>query len=265
MSKVASAIFNGVKAYLIFAVMVATPLVVHNLYKGKGLLTDTLLPSWTVIEVMRALYAVLLLFLLGYTVIYLLLSNHKLDFAINCLKSAERDLNDCLSSGMEHGGRKGRVKERYEWNRLVKNPVKQALKAGFQTVAHDLVKANEDEVQGKRKSMGKASTTAFLLRELYEGDVMSAQRKIFADTKNGDRIPYVAPGIRELVDFEHFDKQNGFPPGSGVSALTLKMAVLLGRFPKYLIMVKTAADDKKTVLRGWDVIKELTQQRPPQI
>ena len=153
MSKVASGIFNGVKALLIFAAMVSMPLVVHNLSKGKGLLADALLPSWTAIELMRALYAAILLFILVYAVLYLLLSNNNIDLVVTCLKLAERDLNDSLSSGMDHGGRKGRVKERYECNRLVKNPFKRALKAGSQTVAHDLVKANEDEVQGKRKSM----------------------------------------------------------------------------------------------------------------
>ena len=107
--------------------------------------------------------------------------------------------------------------------------------------------------------MGKVRMTAFLLRELYEGNVKNAQLKIFNEIANGGK-PYIAPGIRQIVGYDQFDvndvKKNGFPPDAGVGWFPLWLTVKLNRYPRNIIMVR--AD--KTVAYNRTVIEELNRQ-----
>jgi len=179
------------------------------------------------------------------------------------LTLAERDLNNLLSGGLSHGGRKERIGERKDWNEWAQVPVVQINSGDYRSVAHELVASNEKEMAGKGATMGKASITAFLLRELYEGNVEAAQSKIFAETLNNDdrKPPYIAPGIYELVGFDKFDPHTGFPRHAGVNRFLLKWVVLEKGFPRSIQFIKT--DDKsgmKTRLTGERVLLELTQQ-----
>jgi hypothetical protein len=179
-----------------------------------------------------------------------------------CLVLAERDFNNLISGGMEHGGRKGRVQERRVWNTMADLPVIQINTDGYKSVAHELVAANEKELGGKSASMGKASITAFLLRELYHGEVEPAQLKIFAEARNnGGKLPYIAPGLDKLVGLDEYDPENGFPPHSGVPPWLLRRVVRNWHFPREIRMVKTdTTTGAKSYRPPFEALDQLLQQ-----
>ena len=111
-------------------------------------------------------------------------------------------------------------------------------------------------------AMGRARFTAFLLRELYEGNVENARLKIFNEVANGGK-PYIAPGIRQMVGYDRFDvndvRYNGFPPDASVDWFPLWLTVKLHRHPRNIIMVKP----DKTVVENAAVIDELNRQLKP--
>ncbi len=109
-------------------------------------------------------------------------------------------------------------------------------------------------------AMGRARFTASLLREIYEGNVKNAQLKVYHEVKNG-RKPYIAPGIRQILDYDKFDERTGFPEGSGIPWFPLMLAVKLYHHPRHIIMVKP----DKTVVENWAVIDELNRQLRPSI
>jgi hypothetical protein len=177
-----------------------------------------------------------------------------------CLLTAERDLNWLLSGALQHDGRKSKVAERREWNQLAELPALQINAPGYRSIAHDLVEANEKELSGKSAAIGKAAITAYLLRELYEGDVRAAQMKIFADTRNNDGTPpYIAPGVYELVGFSRFNTQLGFPRYAGVEPRLLRRVVRKGRFPRDIRMTKTDETGAKSIRDQMDTLAQLTQ------
>ncbi len=186
----------------------------------------------------------------------------KQDWVATNLLLAERDFNRLIASGMSHGGRRDRVAERREWNEMVDPKVIQFHQKGFRTVAHELVAENEKELGGKNTTMGRASVTAFLLRELYNGNIDAVQAKIHADVQNSDgKIPYIAPGIYELVGFENYDKNTGFPKGAGVEKWLLKRVVRYWKFPKEIRMTHTV-NGVTEYREPIDALNLLIQQNP---
>jgi hypothetical protein len=151
--------------------------------------------------------------------------------------------------------RKELAKERAEWISML-DPSSEKRDLFF-----DL---NQKDLEGGVPSApgGKARMTAFLLREIYNGHIKAAQSKILAEVKNDKdrKIPYVAPGLSELLGMDKFDRDKGFS-GSGVTWLRLITTVKRYRHPRYIIMVKTGSDGKKFAVRNWDVIEELTRQK----
>lgn len=243
---------------MIFSAMVVAPFVLDRLVHRRG--TPSIVFDSTTIANAASL-AVAALIVVG--IVLFVLLHDRLKTIATCLTLAERDLNSQLSSGLEHGGRKARAVERSEWNRMIIQPETQIFEKGYRTPTHDLIADNEKELQSKGAAMGRATITAFLLRELYEGNVDAAQSKIAADTRNGDKVPYIAPGIRELVGFDKFKPETGFEPGAGVNWVLLRMTVVLWRFPRDILMVKTAASTGvRTPLRNSDVLADLTMQAP---
>ncbi len=120
--------------------------------------------------------------------------------------------------------------------------------------------------------MGKVRLTAFLLREIYEGNVRNAQLKIFNEVKSGNKDPYVAPGIRQIVGYDarfkpdikpsdpDYDKyEYGFPKDAGEDWFPVLMTVKMFRYPRNIVMIRT---DKSQVY-NWDVIEELNVQAAP--
>ena len=195
------------------------------------------------------------------------------------LTLAERDFNMHVAGGLAHGGRKERVEERKEWNKMalpLEAPIPVAMvsnipnfanvhfnQAGYESVVHKLVEANEKEWTSKGVAMGKAQMTAFLLRELYAGNVKAAQQKIIAETRiSADRKPpYVAPGIDVLVGFDKFDPQElRFEPGAGVEKWLLKRAVKGWQFPRDIRWIKENKDGTKEFYAPMDAFGQLYQQ-----
>jgi hypothetical protein len=249
---------NWLRSLTIFGAMVATPFVMDRLVSHRR--------QWSVDwelgkSASNATFQVTAAALVVLAVFLLIVLFDKMQRIATYLTLAERDLNSLLSSGMEHGGRKAKAIERSEWNRMSHTPTTQIFNEGYRTVAHDLVTENEKDLQGKGSAMGKASITAFLLRELYEGNVEAAQGKIVADAMNGDKVPYVAPGIRELVGFKDFKADSGFPRGSGVDWTLLRMTAALWGFPRHILMVKTDSSGQRSPLMNRDVLTELTRQK----
>jgi hypothetical protein len=210
---------------------------------------------------LNTIVPLLAVLLIGFAAVRYLIYRQE-EWVARCLLAAERDLNNLLSGGQSHTGRKEKVEERREWNKMAELPTVQINKEGYRTIAHDLVAANEKELAGKGATMGKASITAYLLRELYQGDVEAAQIKIFADTRNSDdkKPPYIAPGIYELVGFDKFDPDNGFPAGSGVEEWLLRRVVRGWRFPRDIRMTYTDATGNKAFRDPMDALAQLIQQ-----
>jgi hypothetical protein len=180
------------------------------------------------------------------------------------LTLAEREFNRLVSSGLSHGGRKDKVEERRVWNEMARIPEGVQINAeNYRSAAHYLIELNEKDIAGKGTAMGRATDLAFLLRFLYEGDVKAAQAKIFVDARNNDwKVDYMAPGIYELVGFDKFEKEKGFPEGAGVERWLLKRVVRARGFPKDIRMVQTDNSGRKTVRYGTDALVELVQQNP---
>jgi len=190
------------------------------------------------------------------------------------LTLAERDLNSLLNTGLEHGGRRGKVAERRDWATTYLPPAPAITTSysgfpaygnfgsseGFRSAAQELIAANEKDLGGKGAAMGKASITAFLLRELYEGNVKAAQSKIFVETLNGSP-PYIAPGIFELIEFGKFDPKTGFPPESGVESWLLKRVVRERQYPRDIQIIKTDAAGRRFRITGREVLQDLTEQK----
>ena len=203
------------------------------------------------------------------------------------LKLAERELVKILGDNWDQGGRQGKVKERSEWAAMAHPTIVHTLKddelaklaaepgkwspmvqpsitliyqEGYRSVAHEAFELNKDDMKNRGAAMGKASMTAALLRELYQGNAGGAVKKVLHEYKIGN-TPFVAPGIRELLDFDKFDAdKKEFPKDhKPVNGIMLTLAVEHGKFPKELILM-----DKGVPYRGWEVIRKLTEPAPPE-
>jgi hypothetical protein len=253
---------KAVKALLLFALMLAVPIAADNLLHPRP---DIELPSlqWLGRIPESAVLLLLAIPVLGFAINLYGKQQSQLKRIQSCLNRAERDLNAQLRAGVDHAGRKSTAKERSEWNNSMTNsPAIQIFKAGYRTPAHDIIEKNENDLAGKGAAMGRAHVTAMLFRELYEGGIGNARSRIEADVKNGNNPPYVAPGINELIGYKSFDKAQGeFKDKSEFNDDDLELAVQLGRFPtQNLRLVRTNAEGVQTVLRGYQVLYDLTQQ-----
>ncbi len=247
------------RSFIIFGLMVAAPLLLEGLFNARSGWLARL--GFNNLPLIRAFpFALAVLIIAGIFLVAFLYD--RLHSIASCLTVAERDLNSLLSSALEHGGRKARAAERSEWNLMNIPPEAQIFAEGYRTVAHELVAANERELAGKGAALGRASITAFLLRELYEGNIEAAQSKILADLRNSGQLPYLAPGIRELLGFDRFNPETDTEPGTAVWWFPLELAVLIWGFPRHILMVKTSASGERRELRNWDVLNELTMQKP---
>ncbi len=274
------------KAIAIFAGMIALPIVADNLISRK--------PDIRLFGGFEGAWALVPIVILCAVAIPLIISafwkfEEEIQGIQGNLKLAERELVKLLGDNWDQGGRKGKVTERAEWaamahptinhtvkgelsslpgeaakwSPLVQSSIAQTFNEGYRTVAHEAFDLNKADMAGRGTAMGKASMTAVLLRELYQGSPGRAQKKVSGEFKSGG-TPFVAPGIRELLEFDKFDtEKKEFPKGAGVNWLKLTLAVKQGPFPKELILIDKPAPDKTEVLRGWEVIKKLTEPRPP--
>lgn len=185
------------------------------------------------------------------------------------LTLAEREMNSLLRGwGGGYANRKDVVKERADWLGMI--PVTDDP-APFADVYKKFFDLNQEDLKSggpQGAAMGKVRMTAFLLRELYEGNVKNAQLKIFNDFYNSPKVPkeppFIAPGIRQIVGYDKFDPNNpnydnGFPSAAGVDWFPLWLTVKLNRFPRNIVMIRA---DKSRVYNR-DVIEELNVQAAP--
>jgi hypothetical protein len=174
------------------------------------------------------------------------------------LTVAENELNSLLRSwggGLSATARKDLAKERAEWLSMV-HPWSVKRDLFFDLNQQDL------EGGGQAAPGKKARMTAFLLREIYQGRIKAAQSKIIAETKNDKdgNPPYVAPGLRELLGMDEFERTGNFP-SVGISKAKLIMAIKRYRHPRNIYMVETDSNGNRIEVKGWDVIEGLTRQK----
>ncbi len=245
------------KAFGIFALMVATPFVIERLlgrhpqFPGARQVGGWPWGDYLTYGAYGVVSLTVLAAIVGSFIFY-----YQTDEISEQLTLAEREMTGQLrgwGGGLSAELRQGWAKERGEWLQMVKEDKAAISKSFFEQ--------NQKDLEGgpQAASMAKARLTAFLLRELYEGKVETAQAKVFNEIKNGNK-PFIVAGLRQLLGFDKFDENAGFPHGSGVNRYLLWMAVKLHGHPRHIMMVKTDSEKKKFEVCNWDVINELNRQ-----
>ncbi len=245
---------KGLKAFAIFAAMIAAPIVADNFISKRPDVPLFGGVAWSWLPVPA-------LILGAASIPFVIFAYWKFEEEIEDIESwlqlAERELLKYISDGWDQSGRLARVAERAQWNAMAQTPSIQNFQEGYRTVAHEAFELNRQDMANRGTTMGKASMTAYLLRDLYQGSVSRAKEKVSGEMRNGN-TPFVAPGIRELIGFDN----PGFPEEGGVNWVKLTLAVEHGQFPREIMIVNRTPDGTH-VMRGWEVIMQLTQQRPP--
>jgi hypothetical protein len=246
------------RGFALFALLVAVPLLLEQLF-GRHPMARHIKVGGSFWEdaLSYSGFGLLVLLLVGFLLLLIVYLPQTYQIS-EWLTLAERDMNSLLRGwGGGYGNRKDVVKERAEWLTMIPDSDPGALV----DVYKEFFTLNQEDLKSggpQGGAMGKARMTAFLLRELYEGNVKNAQLKIFNEVANGGK-PYVAPGIRQIVGYDRFDEKKGFPPGAGVGWFPLLLTVKLNRYPRNIIMVR--AD--KSVAYNRTVIDELNRQLAP--
>jgi hypothetical protein len=133
---------------------------------------------------------------------------------------------------------------------------------------------NEEDAKNRGGPGPKAAITAFLLREIYEGDIELAQNKILAEMRANDgKVPHVVAGLREILGLDDYlaakaeyekDKAAGVlrdePRFSdfGVNWAALLLVVRLGGFPRDITMTK-GKDPDKEIVKNREALELLTR------
>ena len=187
----------------------------------------------------------------------------RLDFIALCLMRAERTMNNLLFLGLDQSGAKGRIPIRMDWAKLVPPTpqiiagFKQSEVTGFRSPVYDIWQMYEKELAGGKGDKRLIGQTANLVRELADGSVRGAQLYVAAEWRENGKLPYVAPGIDELIGIKHFDTVTGnFPRGSGERGWIVRYVARARGFPQGLIMVPPGT---QTVYRGRDVLERATR------
>jgi hypothetical protein len=249
------------RGFLLFALLVAAPLLLEQLFGRHPMARHLKVGSsfWENVLSYSG-FGLLVLLLAGFLIVLIAYLPYTIQIS-EWLTLAERDMNSLLrgwGGGLPADARRGMARERGEWLTMI--PVSKDKPEALSDLYKTFFEINQRELGGGAQgdNMGRARYTAFLLRELYEGNVKNAQLKIFSDVKNGGR-PYVAPGIRQIVGYDRFDEKNGFPEDAGVGWFPVWLTVKLNRYPRNIIMVRP----DRTVARNWTVIDELNRQLAP--
>jgi hypothetical protein len=264
------------RGFALFALLVAVPLFLEQLFGRHPMARHIKVssPFWE--NVLSYSGFILLVFLLAGFLIVLMAYLPQTIRISEWLTVAERDLNSLLrgwGGGLQKDTRREWVKERADWLTMI--PVPKDKPEAVAGVYKDFFDKNQSDLEkgGSQATPGKqARFTAFLLREIYEGNVKNAQLKIFNEVKSGNKEPYIAPGVRQIVGYddrfnpdikpddpEYKNYKYGFPKGAGEGWFPVLLTVKLNRFPRHIIMVKP----DKTVVENWDVIDELNRQLRP--
>ena len=179
-------------------------------------------------------------------------------------KLAERELNALILRGRDHGGRKDRIAERYEWNTFDKWAPHGNVLAFRGTmpdtsaIAKEFIRENEAEVKEYRQTMGRVKLTAFLLRELLNISAGTAIAKIQAEQRqrNGE-LPFIASGIWELLGAKETVPPSEWKP---VHWRVLAYVVRKQGFPRELVMTKKRPDGTLYEVRGMELLAIINAQ-----
>ena len=253
---------NWLKAFGIFALVVAVPFLLERLLgRHPRLPSGSWFKSfdWDAVIIIGSFIVVILVAFAVFAWLGRLIFVEA-DEISDLLTLAEREMNALLrgwGGGFQGDTRKNMAVERASWLGMIPKEAAEAVS----DVYKEFYNQNQKELGGgpQGDSMSKARITAFLLREVYEGNVETAQLKIVNEFKNSGKLPFIAPGLRQLLDVDQFDEKKGFPKGSGVAWFPLILAVKLHRHPRHIIMVKP----DKSVVRNEAVIDELNRQLEP--
>lgn len=180
--------------------------------------------------------------------------DERCQYIATCLNEAEYNFNNLINAGMDASGRLVKMEERMRWAALIpKHPV-HLVGPEDNTPIHALFSKYEADIQSVKGDKKVINHTANLLRDLLNGSVRGAQIWIEGQYRINKALPYVAPGIAELVGLEHFCEESGkFLPGAGIDWRLLKRVVRRGRYPKQIILVKGT-----TAIHGMDALNKLT-------
>ncbi len=250
-------IWIWLKAFALFALLVATPYIGQALRRYSRVAGDLSLGDfpWSNVliwgAIVIAVLAAIIGSIFGFKQSYPVWRGLTIEDISAYLTLAERELNFLIRSGFPPSpkGRKDTAQERADW-------VQTTILNELSSVPDELVRLNQKDLEGVGANSGKARITAFLLRELYAGNIKNAQSKVYAETKTGGKLPFIAAGLRELLELDKFDTDKGFQTDAGVPWSFLLLAVQLGGHPSHIKMVKGTGE----VLRNNEVIRELTQQ-----
>jgi len=258
----------------LFALLVAVPFLLEQLL-GHNPQIPRVSDSFWRDALSYSGFGIVVFLFLGFLLVLLLYLPRTYEIS-EWLTLAERDMNSLLRSwggGLQKDTRKEWVKERADWLTMI--PVPKDKPEALADVYKEFFNKNESDLEkgGSQAAPGsRARFTAFLLREIYEGNVKNAQLKIFNEVQSGNNDPYIAPGVRQIVGYddrfnpditpdnpEYKNYKWGFPKGAGKGWFPVLLTVKLNRFPRHIIMVKP----DKTVVENWDVIDELNRQLRP--
>jgi hypothetical protein len=292
---------KGLKAALIFAAMIALPILADNLLNRRP--DVRLFHSFEWSGVLLVLFMILLaVSVAGWFNFWKF--KEDIEGIQGNLKLAERELTKILADNWDQKGRIGKVRERAEWAAMANpaifptifhilksddakddklialaqeppkwsqlaqplmpqpsmaQPQAPAYPEAFGKLAEQAFEMAKTDMSNRGTAMGKATMTAILLREMYQGSTGRAVKKITHEFDAGG-TPFIAPGLRQLLDFNKFNMATKkFPDDhKPVDWMMLSLAVEHGKFPKELRLV-----DSGKLFEGWMVIKKLTEPAPP--
>lgn len=182
------------------------------------------------------------------------------EFIGDCLTTTETEMNNLLR-GLDQSGRMKRVEELQSWAKLLHPHPLVLAHTDYKTpLVDDLFAASEKALSGSKDAGRAINQTALLFRDVVTGQITGAQLRISAIYRNTGKLPYVAPGIAELVHLHEFDPQTAkFPKGSGENGWLVRRVAKWHGVPQKLMLV---VDDKKTgssmVYMGMEVLNRLT-------
>jgi len=257
------------KALLLFGVMVVTPFVIQSVV-GRTPRWFDLFPYFSVADFVPSIRA--LIYIVGVLGVVAVVFNFifystGLDEIHGWLKLAEREMNVILR-GVDAASSKGRAADRIEWWNTLTG------RDAFSKTPDKIFDLNEEDAKARGAPNPKAAITAFLLREIYEGNIDLAQNKILAEMKANDgKVPHVVAGLREILGLDEYlaakakfesDKEAGVATEEprfgdfGVAWVPLLAAVKLGRFPRNITMSRTD-NGVKIEVKNEDALDALTR------
>ena len=180
----------------------------------------------------------------------------RFDFIEICLDAAEKDLNRWMLIGMDQSGAKGRIPVRQDWAKIVPPTPAVLVNTPYVNPIAPLFEMYEKDVLSGKADKRVIGQSALLLKCVVTGGIRKAQMHIAQMYRENGKLPYVPPGIDELVHLDCFE--NGkFPHGSGEYWRFVRHVARSRGYPKNLLLVKETPS-AKLAIRNMDVLDRLT-------